>query len=91
MSCARSFTYNISINIPDGYTTKGIEELNMSKSNEKGSFVSTASSDGKVVTIIVKRSFTKNFEPAANWGKLVELLDTVYDFNNKKILLEKKK
>ncbi len=91
MTCARSFTYNITINIPEGYTAKGIEELNMSKSNETGSFVSTASSDGKVITISVKRSFTKNFETAANWNKLVELLDVVYDFNNKKVLLEKKK
>lgn len=91
MTCARSFTYNISINIPEGFNAKGIEELNMNKTNETGSFVSTASSDGKVITISVKRSFSKNLEPAANWSKLVELLDAVYDFNSKKILLEKKK
>ncbi len=91
MTCARSFTYNITINIPEGYNPKGIEELNMNKSNETGSFVSTASSDGKKISISVKRSFSKNFEPATNWSKLLELLDIVYEFNNKKILLEKKK
>lgn len=91
MSCARSFTYNITLNIPDGYTAKGVEDLNMNKTNETGSFTSTASSDGKAITITVKRLFNKNFEPVANWNKLLELLDTVYEFNNKKVLLEKKK
>lgn len=91
MSCARTFAYNININIPDGYTVKGVEDFNKTLSNETGSFISTASVvDGKV-KITVKRTYNKNFEPASNWSKLVELLDAAYEFNNKKILLEKKK
>jgi hypothetical protein len=91
MTCARTFNYNVSINIPEGYIVKGVEDLNKSVTNEVGTFVSTAAIDGKVVTIKVKRTFTRNFEPAANWSKVVDLLDAVNDFNNKKILLEKKK
>jgi hypothetical protein len=91
MSCARAFTYNITINIPEGYIAKGVEDLNKNISNETGTFISTATNDGKVIKISVKRSFSKNFETAANWSKLVELLDIVYEFNGKKILLEKKK
>ncbi len=91
MSCPRVFVYNVSLNVPEGYIVKGVEDLAKTVSNEVGSFSVTASSDGKVVKMSVKRTFTRNFEPAANWVKLVELLDAVYEFNNKKILLEKKK
>jgi hypothetical protein len=91
MSCARTFTYDLAITIPEGYNVKGVEGLNKSIANESGIFKVEATSDSKMVTIKIKRSFSKNFESAANWPKLVELLDAVYEFNNKKILLEKKK
>jgi hypothetical protein len=91
MTCARTFNYNVSINIPEGYVVKGVEDLNKSVTNETGSFNATATMDGKVVSIKVKRTFTHNFEPAANWSKIVDLLDAVNEFNNKKLLLEKKK
>jgi hypothetical protein len=91
MPCARTFSWDISFTIPAGYNVKGVEDLNKNLTNETGSFITTAKTDGIVLTITVKRIFNKNFEPAANWQKLVDLLDATYEFNNKKILLEKKK
>jgi hypothetical protein len=91
MACARTFVYDITLDIPEGYIVKGVEDLSKTVANDAGSFNASASSNGKSVTITVKRSFSRNFETAANWDKLVELLDAVYDFNSKKILLEKKK
>ncbi|RYY64725.1 MAG: DUF3857 domain-containing protein [Chitinophagaceae bacterium] len=91
MFSARTFTFDINIAIPEGYTAKGVEELATNMTNESGSFVARASADEKNVKITVTRSFNKAFEPAANWPKLLSLLDAVYEFNNKKILFEKKK
>jgi hypothetical protein len=91
MYSARTFTFDIDIAIPEGFTAKGVEELAMNVTNETGSFVSTAKVEGNSIKVSVTRSFAKAFEPASNWPRLVSLLDAVYDFYNKKVLLEKKK
>jgi hypothetical protein len=89
MPCARSFKYTIAITIPPGYSAKGMEEMNVKKANATGSFSSSATVNGSVLTITVTRVYTNNFEKAANWPKLVELIDASSNFNTQKILLEK--
>jgi hypothetical protein len=91
MPCARTFTWNIAINIPKGYAVKGVEELNKALGNETGSFNCTAASDDSAVKIKVTRTYTNNFEKASNWPKLLELMDAFYNFSTQKILLEKNK
>ncbi|WDF79883.1 hypothetical protein PQ469_07665 [Mucilaginibacter sp. KACC 22773] len=90
MPCARSFKYTISLAIPQGYTAKGVEELNIKKENKTGSFSSTASINGNTLNIVVTRAYTHNFEKAADWPALVEMIDAAAAYNAKKILLEKK-
>lgn len=91
MYSARTFSYNINIAIPEGYTVKGAEELNKKLANETGTFTSEATVEGNVLKIVVNRTFVNNFEKAAAFPKLLELQDAVYEFNSKKVLLEKKK
>ena len=91
MPCARTFSYTISINIPKGYTAKGVEELNKNISNETGSFSSVAGIEGDAVNIKISRTYSNNFEKSANWPKLLELMDGFYNFTTQKILLEKTK
>ncbi len=89
MPCARTFKYNVVINIPQGYAVKGMEEMNQNKSNKTGSFVSSAVLNGNKLTITATRVYTHNFEKAADWPLLVSLIDAASNFNSKKILLEK--
>jgi hypothetical protein len=91
MISARTFNYIINFEIPEGYAVKGVEDLAKSLTNSTGSFSSTASLEGRMLKVTVSRTFTSNFEQAAEWPKLLELLDGVYDFYGKKVLLEKKK
>jgi hypothetical protein len=91
MPCARTFDYTFNITIPEGYTGKGIEILNKNVTNEFASFVSTASQKGNTITITAKRTFNNAFEPAANWQKLLEVMDACSDFTTQKILFEKTK
>ena len=91
MSSARKLSYSFSLNIPEGYSAKGVEELNKKIENDAGSFVSTGNLDGNTVTITVSRTYFNNFEPAANWPKLLAVMDAAADFTGMKILLEKKK
>jgi hypothetical protein len=89
MPCSRSFKYTISIAIPQGYSAKGMEEFNLKKTNKTGSFTSVATVKGSTLTITVSRVYTNNFEKAASWPLLMDLIDAASNFNAQKILLEK--
>jgi hypothetical protein len=91
MPCARTLSWNISINIPKGYNVKGVGELNKSLNNNTGSLECIASVDGGAVKIKVTRIYTNNFEKVEAWPKLLELMDAFYNFSTQKILLEKSK
>jgi hypothetical protein len=90
MTSARSFKYTITLAIPQGYTVKGIEEFTRKKTNATGSFSSAATVSGNTLTITVDRAFNKNFEDVKNWTLLKDVLQAATDFNDQKILLEKK-
>ncbi|HEK19055.1 DUF3857 domain-containing protein [Mucilaginibacter sp.] len=89
MPAARTFKYTVAINIPQGYAVKGMEEFNKQKVNKTGSFSSNAVLKGNVLTIVATRSYTNNFEKAADWPLITEVTDAGFAFNNHKILLEK--
>ncbi|MEP6610766.1 MAG: hypothetical protein ABJA76_02730 [Mucilaginibacter sp.] len=89
MPSARSFSYIIAITIPAGYTVKGIEELTRNKANKTGTFSAGAVVKGNVVVITVTRVYSNNFEKAADWPLLKDLIETASDFDSAKLLLEK--
>jgi hypothetical protein len=91
MSSARTLKYTFNVTIPEGYNVKGVNELNKKIENDVASFVTTASVNGNVLTASVVRTFNNNFEPAANWDKLLQIIDASADFNEIKVLFEKKK
>lgn len=87
---ARAFEYQVNISIPDGFSVEGTEALNKKVENECGSFISTASIQGNLLTLNVKKEYSHNYEPAANWAKMLAYMDAAADFNNAKLLLKKK-
>ena len=89
MPYARSFEYNIELDIPDGYTAEGVEALNKKVTNETGFFTAEAAIKGKIITIRVKKHYLNGFEPASNWGKLLEFIDASNDWLNAKLLFRK--
>jgi hypothetical protein len=90
MPFARSLQTQIILQIPDGYTVEGINELNKKVENETGYFITEATTDGKTITIKVKKSYNHAFEPMGNWDKLLAFIDAANDWSNAKILLKKK-
>jgi hypothetical protein len=87
---ARSFEYNISVDIPAGYSAEGIEALNKKIQNETGFFISSANLQENHLVVKIKKEYTNNFETAANWTKMLVFIDVATDFNGIKILLKKK-
>jgi hypothetical protein len=90
MPFARSLQVQISLQIPDGYTAEGVNELNKKVENETGYFIAEATSDGKVVTVKIRKSYNHSFEPVGNWEKLLAFIDAANEWSNAKILLKKK-
>jgi Domain of Unknown Function with PDB structure (DUF3857) len=88
---ARSINHDITLMIPEGYTAEGVSNLNKKVENECGAFTSEASSDGKSVTIKLRKTYAKNFEPAVNWNKLLAIIDASTEWLDAKLLLKKNK
>mgnify|MGYP003673192251 CR=1 FL=1 len=89
-SNARSFNYNITFNIPEGYTVAGLDKLNKSVDNETGAFISSAKVEGNQLIVNTSKQYKHNFEPNSNWSKMIAFLDEANQFTNEKILLKKK-
>ncbi|MFK7832634.1 MAG: hypothetical protein AB8B52_05110 [Winogradskyella sp.] len=87
---ARSFNYNITFNIPEGYTIAGLDKLNKSVNNATGAFISTAAIEGNQLIVTTSKQYKHNFEPSSNWNKMIAFLDEANQFTNEKILLKKK-
>jgi hypothetical protein len=90
MSFARSTEYHINMQIPEGYTAEGVSALNKSVKNDAGFFTVEASATDKLITIVVKKHYLHNFEPAQNWDKLVAFTDASSEWVNAKLLFRKK-
>ncbi len=87
---ARTFEYQIQVDIPAGYSVEGVEALNKSVENDCGSFKSTATVQGDKLTVTTVKEYTHAFEPAANWAKMLVFIDAAADFGTAKLLLKKK-
>jgi len=87
---ARSIGYQIELAIPDGYTVDGVQALNTKVENETGLFIVEANSTDKLVTIKVRKQYLHNYEPAANFDKMLAFIDASNNWLNAKLLFKKK-
>ncbi|WP_462254160.1 DUF3857 domain-containing protein [Ekhidna sp.] len=89
MNYPRKFHNQVSLIIPEGYTIKGLDKLNVNVQNETGGFISVASIEENKLIINAMKYYRNSFEPAENWGKLLAFITTADDFNDVQVLLKK--
>ena len=89
MNYPRSYSNNISLTIPEGYSVQGLEKLNKNVQNQTGGFSSEAVVNDKVLTIKTNKYYKNYFEPSSNWSDMVAFLEEAYLFYDDKILLKK--
>jgi hypothetical protein len=87
---ARTIENNITMQIPQGYTVDGLQDLNMSVDNESGSFVSAAKVDGDKLVVTTKKVYKKNFDKKELWPNYIAFLEPAYKFSQLKVVLKKK-
>lgn len=89
MPYARSFQYDIQLDIPAGYKAEGVENLNKEIKNSCGSFVVSAKQQGDKLLIQVTKEYKNSFEPVSNWPQLLQIIDGCNDWCSQKIMLRK--
>ena len=91
MSAPRTFQWNITVNLPEGYKAapEGVEKLNVKVENECGAFIAKAvTENGKLILNILKR-YNHKIEPAANWEKLLQIQDASKAYEALSVVLKK--
>ncbi|WP_412984688.1 hypothetical protein [Pontimicrobium sp. IMCC45349] len=89
-SYARTFNYNITMTIPEGYTVAGLDKLNKNVDNAAGAFISTATIEGDKLIVTTSKQYKNNFEPKENWPQMMAFLDAAFQFTNEKVLIKRK-
>ncbi|MEN8927368.1 MAG: hypothetical protein ABF242_04025 [Flavobacteriales bacterium] len=90
MDYAKSYSYEFTITLPEGYYMDGIENLNTSTVSEFGAFYSTAElKDGKVI-LKTNKEYRKANAKKENWNDYVAFLEEAYNFSQKKVVIKKK-
>jgi hypothetical protein len=86
---AKTYSNEITINIPAGYTVENLEEMNINVDNEAASFVSTVTFENSVLKITTSKVYKKTFVENKDWSKMVEMLDAAVNLEGKKLILKK--
>ncbi len=87
---AKTFVYEIDLEIPEGYSIKGIDALNTSIDNATGNFITTAAMEGNTLKVRTIKTYKSNYLKNEQWNDMSLWLDAAFAFNQAKVLLEKK-
>ncbi|MGJ8684336.1 MAG: DUF3857 domain-containing protein [Nonlabens sp.] len=86
---AKTFIYEIDLEIPDGYTIKGLDALNNSVDNATGNFITTAVMEGNTLKVKTIKTYKSNYLKSEQWNDMAQWLDAAFAFNQAKVLLQK--
>ncbi|MGB5981624.1 MAG: DUF3857 domain-containing protein [Nonlabens sp.] len=86
---AKTYSYDIDLKIPEGYTVKGVDKLNVSVENETGGFTATAAVKDGVLKITTTKTYKKHYLDASQWDLMLPWLDAASDYSKLKVLLKK--
>lgn len=80
----------ITVNIPDGYTVDGLQDLNISIDNPSGAFISTTAVNGNKLLITTKKVYKNTFDKKEAWPNYIAFLEPAYKLSQAKVVLKKK-
>jgi hypothetical protein len=86
----RKLLWHIVMPVPEGYTVRGMENLNRQIDNECGSFSSVVTLEGQNLVIDVKKIYKSPQFETTKWSQMLQILDEAYNFSQAKIVLKKK-
>jgi hypothetical protein len=94
MQYPNQYDYTITVNIPEGYTAEGLEELNIDKNyksvkgNKLCKFESSYKLEGKKIVITIQEFYKSNEYDLYRYEEFREVINAASDFNKTAILLK---
>jgi len=89
MPYPRSYSQEVVVTIPEGYTVSGLDKLNKKVENTTGGFVSSATIAGNILTLKAYKYYANYNEPQKNWADMTAFIEAAYQFTQEKVLLKK--
>jgi hypothetical protein len=83
----RTLTWTINFKIPDGYTAKGLSEMNRTIDNETGSFLMDAKEENGEVVIHITKLYKQKNVSREKWNEMLAFIDAAYNSSFNYILL----
>ena len=80
----------IIVNVPEGYTVDGLQDLNMNIDNASGTFISTTAVAGNKLTITTRKIYKNTFDKKEAWPNYIAFLEPAYKLSQAKVVLKKK-
>ena len=90
MDYPRTLTWNISFQIPAGYTVEGLKELKQTVDNSAGLYTCEADENNGVVEIKIQKVYKQYKLPKEKWKDVLAFVDAAYNNSYKYILLKPK-
>jgi hypothetical protein len=87
---AITIEYTITVNVPEGYTVDGLQDLNMNIDNASGTFISTTAVTGNKLLITTKKVYKNTFDKKEAWPNYIAFLEPAYKLSQAKVVLKKK-
>jgi len=87
---ARSYNWDITFKVPEGYSVAGLNELNTKVDNEAGSYSCTAEENNGFVVVKISKVYKKSDLPKDKWNEMLAFVDAAYNTSFKYILLKPK-
>lgn len=86
----RRIVWNISMPVPQGYTVKGLKELNKTVETEAGKFLCEAKEENGIIRLTITKQYNLKQLPKEKWNALLEFIDAAYNHTFKYVLLQPK-
>lgn len=91
MDYPRMFDYKVKINLPEGYTVDGLEDVNTAINNDAGMFTLSHELNGQELTFRFTKVYKNDFQLKSQWHLMANFLKPANLFESKEILLRKQK
>lgn len=88
---SRTYSVELSLELPAGYTINDLSQLKRSVDNTTGTFTSDAGLDGSTLIVTISKTYKSYKHAPAEWKEFIAFTDTAADFVNTRVLLTKKK
>ena len=85
----RKVLWHIVMPVPQGYTVKGIENMNKTVDNACGTFAAVATMEGNNLVLDIRKIYKAGHFETNQWEQLLQLQDAGYNYSQSKIILKK--